>query len=36
MKVTDTGCGFDPANVSDGLGLVSMQERLRFWVEQWL
>ena len=30
MKVTDTGLGFDTANVSDGLGLISMQERLRF------
>ena len=30
MKVTDTGLGFDPAKVSDGLGLISMQERLRF------
>jgi signal transduction histidine kinase len=30
MKVRDSGLGFVPANVSDGLGLVSMQERLRF------
>lgn len=30
LKVTDTGLGFDPAKVADGLGLISMQERLRF------
>jgi signal transduction histidine kinase len=30
MKVRDTGAGFDPGVTSDGLGLVSMQERLRF------
>jgi two-component system sensor histidine kinase UhpB len=30
MKVKDEGSGFDPAVVADGLGLVSMRERLRF------
>ena len=30
MKIRDTGIGFDPAIVSNGLGFVSMQERLRF------
>jgi len=29
MRVTDTGIGFDPAASGDGLGLVSMRERLR-------
>ena len=30
MKVKDEGVGFDPVRVSNGLGLVSMRERLRF------
>jgi len=30
MRVKDKGIGFDPAIVSNGLGLVSMRERLRF------
>lgn len=29
MKVSDTGSGFDPTVASEGLGLVSMRERLR-------
>ena len=29
LRIEDTGTGFDPAAVSDGMGLVSMQERLR-------
>lgn len=29
LQVRDRGCGFDPGQVSDGLGLVSMRERLR-------
>jgi signal transduction histidine kinase len=29
LQITDTGNGFDPATRSEGLGLVSMQERLR-------
>ena len=29
LQIEDTGTGFDPAAVSDGLGLVSMRERLR-------
>jgi signal transduction histidine kinase len=29
MSVKDSGIGFDPGAVSNGLGLVSMQERLR-------
>ncbi len=29
LKVADTGAGFDPAAASEGLGLVSMRERLR-------
>jgi signal transduction histidine kinase len=30
MKVRDEGIGFDPVRVSNGLGLISMRERLRF------
>jgi signal transduction histidine kinase len=30
LRVKDRGKGFDPTQVSDGLGLVSMRERLRF------
>jgi two-component system sensor histidine kinase UhpB len=30
MKVRDEGKGFDPATSSRGLGLMSMQERVRF------
>jgi signal transduction histidine kinase len=30
MKVSDTGAGFDTTHAITGLGLVSMQERLRF------
>jgi PAS domain S-box-containing protein len=30
LRVKDRGKGFDPAQISDGLGLVSMRERLRF------
>jgi signal transduction histidine kinase len=30
MKVKDEGVGFDPVRVSNGLGLISMRERLRF------
>lgn len=30
MKIIDEGEGFDPAILSSGLGLMSMQERLRF------
>jgi two-component system sensor histidine kinase UhpB len=29
LRVKDRGKGFDPMQVSDGLGLVSMRERLR-------
>jgi signal transduction histidine kinase len=29
LRVKDRGTGFDPAQTSDGLGLVSMRERLR-------
>jgi len=29
VSISDTGIGFDPAVLSDGLGLISMQERLR-------
>jgi len=29
LRVKDRGKGFDPAQISDGLGLVSMRERLR-------
>jgi two-component system sensor histidine kinase UhpB len=28
LRVTDNGIGFDPLKVKDGLGLVSMRERL--------
>ena len=30
MNVSDEGEGFDPATLSDGLGLLSMRERVRF------
>ncbi len=30
MKIIDEGEGFDPATLSSGLGLMSMQERVRF------
>ena len=29
LRVKDRGRGFDPMQISDGLGLVSMRERLR-------
>jgi signal transduction histidine kinase len=29
VLISDTGVGFDPARSSEGLGLISMQERLR-------
>jgi len=29
LQIQDTGSGFDPAAISEGLGLVSMRERLR-------
>ena len=29
LRVKDRGRGFDPMQMSDGLGLVSMRERLR-------
>jgi len=29
LQISDTGIGFDPAAASEGLGLVSMRERLR-------
>ena len=29
LQIQDAGLGFDPAAISEGLGLVSMRERLR-------
>jgi signal transduction histidine kinase len=29
LRIKDRGKGFDPVQISDGLGLVSMRERLR-------
>ena len=29
LRVLDTGCGFDTGSTGNGLGLISMKERLR-------